>query len=644
MTVKKIRHSTGRMPWPIRAVQLDLARHMETLDYICRYADFSARQGFNTLVLYLEGRVRTRVFPYRPREESYTLKDMASVVRHARAAGMEVVPVVSTLGHCEQFLSCKQLAHMAEERDGHARFGKASPFVFCPSLDETYEFFEAYFGELAGVFTSAHFHAGLDESWNMGFCNLCRERWAAEGLGGIFTKHVRRTEQILRRLGKRMWMWDDFYELFPEELERAPKNVVQCHWGYEDLVELEGQKAHFVNRWRQDWLKVYERLGLDAIICPADNYSNIQTFTDYGRRYRVLGGLMTQWSSTRRFKPANNAILAFCGRLWNSRGFNPERAWRSTAAELISGTRPMLAEAVRELVRLGGYRLRPGSGVQYRWTRDDDMQRTAIRMALKLLRSERGRNPALAAEQFLSDLEFSARSALFQWDLHALDLELSYPRRPTGDQARLSARAGACKAELEALLKYWRAFYKRLGCPAISGDRKADEHWRRLPGILESIVKRLGRKPAEKDWLMILRLFIQDYYGAPSLKVSVTAGKRIIEVVQGQIKHPTLTANHNGGHYDVQIPFISEREPDGVRLEGGGYGGQGVVFVELLNPRVKLVPSAIRRAEGPLSRPEAVLRDDSAYAYMGWRDILSATHNPGLAEHRAVLDIGMGRW
>ena len=30
------------LPWAIRAVQLDLARHTETVDYIRRYTDFAA--------------------------------------------------------------------------------------------------------------------------------------------------------------------------------------------------------------------------------------------------------------------------------------------------------------------------------------------------------------------------------------------------------------------------------------------------------------------------------------------------------------------------------------------------------------------------------------------------------------------------
>jgi len=135
-------------PWPLRAIQLDVARHLESVTYIRRFTDDAARLGFNTLVLYLEGRVRTPTFPFRPKDASYSLEDMAAVVGHARKAGLEVVPVVSTLGHAEQFLTCRELTHLAEERDGRGRFRNPTPFVFCLSKEETYAFFVAYFCEL----------------------------------------------------------------------------------------------------------------------------------------------------------------------------------------------------------------------------------------------------------------------------------------------------------------------------------------------------------------------------------------------------------------------------------------------------------------------------------------------------------------
>jgi len=49
---------------------------MESIDFIERYADMIAGKGFNTLALYLEGRVRTPGFPHRSAAESYTLDQM----------------------------------------------------------------------------------------------------------------------------------------------------------------------------------------------------------------------------------------------------------------------------------------------------------------------------------------------------------------------------------------------------------------------------------------------------------------------------------------------------------------------------------------------------------------------------------------
>lgn len=78
----------------IRAVQLDLARQPETLAYIRDFISFAADFGFNALVLYLEGRIKTASFPCMPDNQSYTPNDMAKVVKWAEQKNMEAIPVV----------------------------------------------------------------------------------------------------------------------------------------------------------------------------------------------------------------------------------------------------------------------------------------------------------------------------------------------------------------------------------------------------------------------------------------------------------------------------------------------------------------------------------------------------------------------
>jgi len=63
-------------PFTFRGVQLDLARQMETIGFIHNFIDFITLSGYNTLVLYLEGLVRTASFPYPPDGSCYTPADI----------------------------------------------------------------------------------------------------------------------------------------------------------------------------------------------------------------------------------------------------------------------------------------------------------------------------------------------------------------------------------------------------------------------------------------------------------------------------------------------------------------------------------------------------------------------------------------
>ena len=94
-----------------RGVQLDLARQMETLDFIYEFIDFIGKSGYNTLVLYLEGRIKTKSFPYPVAGEYYTPEEMKAVVSYASKKNIDVIPVVSVLGHAELFLKHKINSH-----------------------------------------------------------------------------------------------------------------------------------------------------------------------------------------------------------------------------------------------------------------------------------------------------------------------------------------------------------------------------------------------------------------------------------------------------------------------------------------------------------------------------------------------------
>ena len=129
----------------IKAVQLDLARQKETVQYVCEFADLLKNWGMNALVLYLEGRVKTKSFPYKDSEAAYLPEEITAMVQHCKELDMEVIPVCSSLGHTNMFLSCPELEHLAETVGcSEGRFMESGKLgMMCPSKEEVYSFFDA---------------------------------------------------------------------------------------------------------------------------------------------------------------------------------------------------------------------------------------------------------------------------------------------------------------------------------------------------------------------------------------------------------------------------------------------------------------------------------------------------------------------
>lgn len=619
----------GARPWDFRAVQLDLARQMETVDFICEFVDFIAAYDYNVLALYLEGRVRTASFPHRAAAESYSPEEMKRVVDHAAAKGIDVVPVVSTLGHCGMFLRVPELAHLSETRDNAVgRFGNrpGAGSVFCSSLPGTFTFFEQYLTELSAIFPSPYFHAGFDEAWDMGVCPLCRERArAAGGEAALFAKHILETHRIVTgTLGKRLILWDDMFEFYDDALEALPRDIVLCTWQYDSLVDI--PRAHFANRRREDLFSRYAREGFSYLCAPGD-YSarNVATFTAYAERHAPLGGWLTSWEKSCSFQYEAFPVMAFTGRLWAGEpAAVPESVLDGTTAALLGVQEEAFVKAV---AGYAGTRPRVAGGQVGSYLRGVRTEREQERasfssLLLGVLGSQRQACESELGRRVLADMRFTLeREEVHHCLRDALPVTVDPQASPAQREPAREVVRG-CIAKVEGLLRRGRELWAAWR-PGIEPCH-LEAHFEAL---LENLRAHLEAPPPPA----LLRVFylLPDAHSRACVSLRLRfAGDAIWhEVADGVFKG----IHTDDANYQWEYPLETGGVPETLRIEATGFGGQGVTGAEVVTAEAVYAPSAIARVWGRVTEPANLLVPDLTWAYLGERDTTYAFQHPGLS-------------
>ena len=575
-----------------RIVQLDLARQMETLTFVSNYIDRVSALGYDTLQLYLEARVATPTFAL-PDGESYSLDDMRGLVAHAGARGLTVVPVVSLLGHAALFFrEPGQEAYMEQATD-RLRLGDGRD-TFCLSNPKTRAFLAAYVKDLTEVFTGPYFHAGFDEAWNSGTCDRCH---AKEMKDELFAESVLFAHDMLAKLGKRMWMWDDFFPFHPKALTRMPTDIVMCHWCYDDDISDRGTRINFAGRMRADMLERYAQLGFDVIPCAWYSTENLRTFAAYARRHRPFGFLVTQWEEM---------IENFHG------GSYP----RVVAASLLMDdpTRYQLEDAFAEACRRTFPSLTPTEALaaaRILHAPDDALAVETLR-ASSLRPDDDGPVAAdpLSERALFDDLLMRGEIAGIAGRLARAERELADPRRTADDVNQAKAVLASVLPELARLerRRQAQAAAWRPGCRSCFPRRQVAA----LQARAQKALDEAAVASADEKWLEV-ELTLVDRYGVPWWKAFGRFGGEWREIAAGVWKpgaqtHPAFTQ---------RCRFRSETMPEAVRLEQHGFGDAAVRYVSVCDRAMRVIPAAVSATAGDVREAANILTDDYSEARFG---------------------------
>lgn len=308
----------------IVALQIDLARQVESVQYIKDYIDFAKENGYNTVFLYLEATVKVDCVPFFNEDESYTPDEIREIVAYGNERGIDIIPALENLAHMENFFRHEELASLSECEDAAVdgrgiRSGRGD--CICTNNPKAIEFFDTYYRQVIALFTSQYVHAGLDEPFDFAVCPVCTEKLKNGATkADFFYDHVMHTYELVKSLGKTMMMWDDFF-VYLDIADRLPRDIIMCTWNYGFIQdEIPG---HWINCKKRDWLKYYDELGFTYMFCTYANKSgslfNIDSLTNYADKYHPIGALMTAWIRTTNHYLCSYPTNAYAGRLWSGR-------------------------------------------------------------------------------------------------------------------------------------------------------------------------------------------------------------------------------------------------------------------------------------------------------------------------------------
>lgn len=584
----------------LKIVQLDLARQMETCAFVSNYIDRVSAMGYDTLELYLEARVATPTFSL-PKGECYSLEEMRDLVGYAAEKGMTVVPVVSLLGHAEQFFAHPGQDEYLEDGGANVRLGNGRN-TFCLSNPGTREFLSKYVADLCTVFVGPYFHAGFDEAWNSGTCPRCHGK---ELRDEAFSDGVLFAHGLLKGLGKRMWMWDDFFPFHPKALARMPKDIVMCHWNYDADISDRGARLNFAGREREDMLATYARLGFDAIPCCWNKPDNARSFVAYASRHRPFGFMMTQWEMSDAFHGGMLPRVLACSLLMK----DPARYRLDDAfVEACRRTFPSLSaeESLAACSLLGNL--------------DDPLAVAVLRKsALTPAQGTVDADP-FSERALLDDLVMRAERAQAAAKVAAAERILADPRRTAAESEAACGTLNGLVPRLECLAARRReqmAAWRPACSPAVADGAEKK--------LLERIRKavRTPAVAAADEKLLEVELSLIDYYGWPSWKVFGRFGGDWREIAAGSWK----PAKGDWAAFTKRLTFRSETLPEAVRLEQHGFGEAMLRYVSVSDRSARVTPWAVSATSGRIRGASNVLKDDYSEVTFGTFGFLEAFYD-----------------
>ncbi|MBQ4329511.1 MAG: family 20 glycosylhydrolase [Lentisphaeria bacterium] len=314
--------------FPARGLYHDITRGaVPTFDFLCALAEKMAYYKLNQLQLYIEHTFAfARHCEIWAGSDPITAEEIIRLDNFCKERHIELVPSLSTFGHCYMLLRSKRLRDLNELDEDASLL----PFSFYERMrhytlnctdERSILLLEEMLGEFIPLFSSKYFNICCDETFDLGKGKNA-ELAKKIGTTALYTDFLQKIIAIVRKHERHAMFWGDIIAQQPELISTLPEGTVALEWDY-------SKDSHI---W--DTAKL-SQLTENFYICPGTSVwfgwgakidtarSNILSYARKGKKFGAKGLLNTNWGdfgNVNLFTQSIYGMLCGAAAAWNIDG------------------------------------------------------------------------------------------------------------------------------------------------------------------------------------------------------------------------------------------------------------------------------------------------------------------------------------
>jgi hexosaminidase len=284
---------------PVRAAHLDLKGLPPTADRLVELLRVISAARFNAALVEWEDSFPWTADERYRGETAYTKEEVERFHAVAAERGIEVIPLVQTLGHMETPLRLPENAHLRE----------------VPHRSDTLNPLAPGAGELVAAMVedvlrmapdARYFHLGGDEAWSFGTHPETKKFIEEHGAGDLYLRHVEPLLDLLIERGVRPLLWHDMMRDWDEgSLRRLSEKADLVVWGYGEHPDETPHhyNSRVIERFKDGGLDLWGATafkGADGhnsdLPDPENRRANALAWAEVAGRYGFSGLVSTGWS------------------------------------------------------------------------------------------------------------------------------------------------------------------------------------------------------------------------------------------------------------------------------------------------------------------------------------------------------------